>query len=64
MRTAWFWLNQPWFSRWWWAYLLTGCKSCRHFACRVNRHQDGPVFYNAGGLEPDWRCANCGEYLG
>ena len=32
--------------------------------CRARGHPAGPIFYNAGGLEPDDRCKNCGDHLG
>lgn len=31
--------------------------------CRMKGHPSGPVFYNVGGAEPDWKCQDCGELL-
>jgi hypothetical protein len=32
--------------------------------CRMRGHPCGPVFYNAGGDEPDGSCRNCGDDIG
>lgn len=32
--------------------------------CRAMGHPAGEIFYNPGGLEPDHRCKECGDYLG
>lgn len=32
--------------------------------CRLRKHPNGPIYYNVGGTEPDWKCIDCGEYLG
>lgn len=53
-----------WFRYGWWSYLLRGCKGWRHFLCRVRDHPRGPIFFRQSGGEPDWRCRDCGEYLG
>jgi len=37
---------------------------CIRFSCRLHKHPCGSVYYNPGGLEPDSRCKNCGDYLG
>jgi hypothetical protein len=55
---------RDWFSRGWWAYLLGGCTGWRHFWCRVKGHPNGVRWFNVGGLEPDYRCRDCGEDLG
>lgn len=31
--------------------------------CRMRYHPAGYTFYNAGGLEPDYSCANCGDII-
>jgi len=35
----------------------------RAVLCRLRNHPCGPVFYTEG-LEPDWTCKECGDYLG
>ena len=32
--------------------------------CRVKGHPNGPIFYDLSGTEPNWKCSDCGEYLG
>jgi|WetSurSiteA1Bulk_404760.scaffolds.fasta_scaffold00038_21 hypothetical protein len=53
-----------WFSIAWWEYLLEKPLTLRKFWCRLHGHKEGPWFHNIGGAEPDWRCRNCGDYLG
>lgn len=53
-----------WFTISWWKYLLTDCTGWTNFWCRVRGHPYGVGWYNAGGLEPDMQCRNCGEDLG
>jgi hypothetical protein len=62
-----------WLTRSWWRYLLNNpdyrgrkhpVRSWNHFWCRVRGHRCGPVWYNAGGIEPDMHCRNCGDDLG
>ena len=56
-----------WFERDWWKYLLA--KRAYNAPswpvvlwCRVRNHPYGPIYYRSGGDEPDWHCANCGDY--
>ena len=53
-----------WFSKWWYQYLFENNTGLRNVICRIKGHQDGIIFYSAGGLEPDNHCSNCGENLG
>jgi hypothetical protein len=32
--------------------------------CRARGHPNGSWYFNAGGLEPDGRCKDCGEDIG
>ena len=32
--------------------------------CRLRSHPAGIVFFNPGGLEPDYHCRNCGDDCG
>ena len=32
--------------------------------CRLRNHPNGVVWYNAGGLDPDMTCKDCGDDLG
>lgn len=50
-------------SAWWFAFLFERPWTWRKVWCRMNEHPPGPVFYNSDGLEPDWRCAGCGDLL-
>lgn len=64
-----------WFDPSWYAYLFErpttyARGSCGNYWitdwagrlwCRLRSHPAGPAFYNAGGLEPDPRCKNCGD---
>ncbi len=53
----------------WWAYVFRKadsplwCSWPERIWCRVRNHPNGWVFYNAGGLEPDDRCKDCGDHL-
>lgn len=47
----------------WWAYLFRNNTGWRNILCRARFHPNGPVYYNAGGTEPDWHCQDCGEDL-
>lgn len=57
-------------DRSWWAYLLRRaddpgyCSWPTRIWCRIRNHPEGVWFYNAGGLEPDMTCKNCGDDLG
>ncbi len=37
--------------------------SLKVIICRINGHKKGPVWFNAGGFEPDMSCKNCGDQL-
>lgn len=58
------WLDRCIGNVYWFFYQFKGCEGVRHFWCRLRLHPKGPIYYNPGGLEPDWRCRDCGEYLG
>lgn len=32
--------------------------------CRVKGHPNGAKWYDAGGVEPDMKCVDCGDCLG
>lgn len=57
-----------WLSPTWWAILLgepaRGTNLWTAFWCRAKAHPCGTVFFNPGGLEPDYSCKNCGDNLG
>jgi hypothetical protein len=53
-----------WLTKDWLSYLLTRPFNLTKFFCRIGGHKSGPVWYNAGGLEPDMRCKNCYDDLG
>ena len=50
--------DEPYYaSNWWivdWAIRLW---------CRLRGHPAGIVFYNVGGLEPDYTCKGCGDQI-
>ena len=46
-----------WFSRDWWHYLTV-------LWCRYCGHPKGYGWFNAGGDGPDYRCRECGDWLG
>lgn len=46
------------------SYLLEKPRSWTKIRCRLNGHPDGPIWYDSGGTEPDYRCINCLDYLG
>jgi hypothetical protein len=56
-----------WFTINWWKYLLQKSKGdigyIRTFLCRVKGHPSGIVYYNPGGIEPDYHCRNCDDDL-
>lgn len=52
-----------WFSRSWWQYLFEKPVTWKKFWCRSGCHKCGPIYYNMGGFEPDYRCKNCGDEL-
>jgi hypothetical protein len=58
------WLIWRWISPRWWHYLFEDCTGWRNFWCRVRGHPRGPLYYNVGGSEPDWRCRDCNEFIG
>jgi hypothetical protein len=60
-----------WLTLIWWRYILDDSFANKGYGtylsriwCRIRRHPSGPWFANAGGLEPDMRCKDCGEDLG
>ena len=60
-----------WLTRSWWSYLLHPREQSppwnSRFAtvkCRASAHPEGEIYLNAGGLEPDHRCRNCGDVIG
>lgn len=56
-----------WFTRDWWSYLLgkrTDLGIIKTAICRAKGHPCGVWYVNAGGIEPDMRCKNCGDDLG
>ena len=58
------WFHFGWFDYWYWHYLLETPRSWKKFWCRAKNHPEGPIYFNVNGTEPDWRCKNCGDYLG
>lgn len=64
------WGALTWCSPDWWAYLLEkpspyfSVSRWTAFWCRVHGHPRGPIFYNAGGLEPNPHCKDCGDIIG
>lgn len=50
----------------WWevAKVLAGSRDFGHAWCRMRGHPSGSWYFNAGGLEPDGRCRDCGEDIG
>jgi hypothetical protein len=66
---GWLWAELlTWFRPSWWKYLLEpprgGLGRLATIRCRAMGHPCGPVWYNCSGLEPDWRCRDCGDNLG
>lgn len=69
------WKWHYWFTIWfgdmrsWLAFLFrkgdnpSFCGRIERLKCRAMGHPAGEVFYNSGGLEPDDRCAQCGDYI-
>ena len=63
---------RKWFDTWWWRYLLAtpdrnvgGIRDWIHSIwCRLANHPAGIIYYNPQGMEPDYRCRNCGDELG
>ena len=67
-----------WLTPGWWRYVLWGVSGTwggkyekprfitglRHLVCRWRGHPAGVGWFNAGGLEPDMHCRNCGDDLG
>lgn len=47
-----------------WFYVFKGADSARNILCRIKGHPKGCVWFNTTGLEPDYSCKDCGEYLG
>ena len=59
----------------WWRYIFhsgdsPGWSSSRRWRdainrywCRIKNHPAGAVYYNPGGLEPDDRCKDCGDFI-
>jgi len=62
MRFLWF------FTKDYWSYLLARKSNWVSWPtvlwCRFRNHPEGIVYYNPGGLEPDYHCRNCGDDLG
>lgn len=58
-----------WFNIWWYRYLFAKfddkgyCPWWQHLWCRINGHPEGPWYYNANGLEPDYHCKYCGDEI-
>jgi hypothetical protein len=67
MKNQIFWNFHP-FDIWWWRFIFEKTKNekltLRRIICRIKNHPNGPIYYNAHGLEPDMRCKDCGEDLG
>lgn len=57
-----------WFSIEWYKYLFqpikVGSTWYNSIWCRMKGRPEGPIYYNLGGSEPDWRCKNCNDYIG
>lgn len=58
------------FDIWFWKYMLRRaddpgyCSWFSRLTCRFRGHPCGTWYYNAGRLEPDNRCKDCGDDLG
>ena len=52
----------------WYKYLFkkpsTDITRSQAYKCRKAGHPAGYKWYNLAGLEPDYHCRNCGDYLG
>lgn len=60
-----------WFLPSWWGYLLSKpadgwslVNLWTSFNCRRRSHPAGPIYFNAGGLEPNMTCRGCGDDIG
>ena len=58
-----------WFQPWWYTYLFEPRRYddepwIRVLWCRARGHPSGVVFYNSGGMEPNYTCKGCGDDLG
>ena len=62
------WKIRRWLTIIWYQYLFEqpwhDKLTFRMIVCRIKGHPNGEVFYNAGGLEPDHSCKDCGEDIG
>ena len=46
-----------------WKYIWSKPRNLTKVLCRIRNHPYGPVYFNPGGLEPDYRCKNCGDNI-
>lgn len=46
-----------------WRYLFENNTGWNNVWCRFREHPAGPVYYTSLGIEPDFRCKNCGEHI-
>jgi hypothetical protein len=53
-----------WFTLSWYKYLFTPWLGFKVLFCRIKGHPNGPIYFNPGGLEPNWKCKDCGEDIG
>lgn len=53
-----------WLTLLWWKYLFEKPRTITSLFCRAAGHPAGPIYNRVQGLDPDWRCSNCGDYLG
>lgn len=55
-----FWFLHPAY----WEYLFAKPFNIAKLFCRIRKHPHGIVWFNAGGLEPDYHCLGCDDDLG
>jgi hypothetical protein len=58
------WHYLKWITWHYWIYIFKNNSGLQNISCRLRGHPNGPIYYNPGGLEPDWHCIDCDEYLG
>lgn len=65
--------EMKWLSPWWYQYLFSDLKwaygeawywPLKVIVCRIKGHPRGWVYYNPGGMEPDYSCKDCGDEIG